>query len=94
MKQIKFITGIILLPTIIPVTKTLFFVLTNQSKYNFNYDTLFIISISFILGLLALNILPKPTKLYIISHELSHAFFEFYLDRRSNLLEFLKIVAL
>ena len=75
MKQIKFIIGIILSPTIIPVTKTLFFVLTNQSKYNFNYDTLFIVAISFILGLLALNILPKPKKLYIISHELSHAFF-------------------
>ena len=75
MKQIKFITGIILIPTIIPITKTLFFVLTNQSKYNFNYDTLLMIGVSFILGLLALNILPKPTKLYIISHELSHAFF-------------------
>ena len=75
MKQIKFFIGIILLPTIIPVTKTLFFVLTNQSKYNFNYDTLFMIGISFIIGLLALNILPRPTKLYIISHELSHAFF-------------------
>ena len=75
MKQIKFFTGIILLPIIIPVTKTLFFVLTNQSKYNFNYDTLIMIGVSFIIGLLALNILPRPTKLYIISHELSHAFF-------------------
>ena len=75
MKQIKFIIGIILLPTIIPITKTLYCVLTNQSKYNFDYDNLFIIIISFILGLLALNVLPKPTKLYIIAHELSHAFF-------------------
>jgi hypothetical protein len=73
MKALKLLIAIILLPTTVAVTQTLYRLLIEQAQPSNTQILLSPLTLGFVSGLLLLLVLPRPTRTYVLGHELTHA---------------------
>ena len=73
MKPLKLLIAIILLPTTMAVTQTLYRLLMEQAQPSSVHTLLSPLTLGFVGGLLLILILPRPTRTYVLGHELTHA---------------------
>ena len=73
MKPLKLIIAIILLPTIVAVTRTLYWLMTEHVPPANAHPLFSPLTLGFIGGLLLLFFLPRPIQTYVLGHELTHA---------------------
>lgn len=73
MKPLKLIIALILLPTIVAVTRTLYWLMTEHVPPANAHPLFSPLTLGFIGGLLLLFFLPRPIQTYVLGHELTHA---------------------
>ena len=73
MKSFKLLIALILLPTIISVTQTLYWLIIEHVQPASTHSLFSSLTLGFIGGLLFLLFIPHPTRTYILGHELTHA---------------------
>lgn len=73
MKPLKLIIALILLPTIVAVTRTLYWLITEHVPPANAHPLFSPLTLGFIGGLLLLFFLPRPIRTYVLGHELTHA---------------------
>lgn len=85
MKILKFFLGITLIPFCISLTFTTYHIFLNNINYqtSFNWKSLSFL-LSFIISLIILINFPRPTRLYILAHELTHALWAILMGGRVN----------